>query len=38
MFRISKVNMQLIARCTYNQVTHKVKFENFLKYYRNAKN
>ncbi len=38
MFNVSKSNTQLIARCTYNPSTHKVKFENFSKYYNNAKN
>ncbi len=38
MFYIPKSNVQLIARCIYNPSTHKVKFENFSKYYNNAKN
>lgn len=38
MFYIPKSNVQLIARCTYNPITNKVKFENFSKYYSNAKN
>lgn len=38
MFYIPKSNVQLIERCIYNPSTHKVKFENFSKYYNNAKN
>ena len=38
MFPVSKSNTQLVARCIYNPVTHKVKFEDFLKYYHNGKN
>nr|DAT77947.1 MAG TPA: hypothetical protein [Caudoviricetes sp.] len=37
MFNVSKSNTQLIARCTYNPSTHKVQFEDFSKYYSNAK-
>lgn len=38
MFQFSKTNAQLVARCTYNHATSKVKFEDFSKYYCNAKN
>lgn len=37
MFNVSKSNTQLIARCIYNPSTHTVKFEDFSKYYSNAK-
>lgn len=36
MFSIPKANAQLVARCTYNPVTHKVKFEDFSKFYPDA--
>ena len=38
MFQFSKTNAQLVARCTYNPATRKVKFEDFSKYYFHAKN
>lgn len=37
LFKTSKANYQLVARCFFNRSTGKTSYENYLKYYTSNK-